>query len=527
MCGSTWAFEIPTGNSDVVIHWDNTLKYNLGVRVQHQEGEILRSVNYDDGDRNFHRGGIVTSRMDVLSEFDLRYRQVWGFRVSGAFWYDPAYEHLDNHSLLTSNSINHGKESLSLSTVSDRLLKGPYGELLDAFVFGKIDAGPFPINIKLGRHTIYWGESVMANESIAYSQAPLDLVKGTAVPSSELKEIFRPLTQVSAVAQLTPSLSLAGQQYFEWQQYRYSPDGGYLSTADIFGRSATSLLLAPGVFLKHVRDREPDPTKDFGVALRWSPPWLSGTLGVYYRRFSDMNPSQAVLDPARKQYFLTFGSDIDLYGVSLTQQILGFGVGGELSFRHNMTLASDIAVIKPKQPYPEHGDILGARGDTYHFVLNVSRQLERSPLYDTASALVELSGSGYTSVNHDVNHLFKGRSVRYGVDDTGKIALGLAVTITPQWLEVFPGMNLSVPLTWNGGIYGEPCVTTAASHGAGSYSIGLAMDVFRRYTFTLAYIGYYGNLWQNPLTRAVSQAANLGSYLDDRGWISFTFKTNF
>src|SRR5205823_7991 len=61
--------------------WDNTVRYNLGVRAQHKNDQILGNPNFDDGDRNFSNGSIVTNRLDLLSEFDFVY-QKYKFQLS-------------------------------------------------------------------------------------------------------------------------------------------------------------------------------------------------------------------------------------------------------------------------------------------------------------------------------------------------------------------------------------------------------------------------------------------------------------
>src|SRR5450432_4275320 len=71
--GAAQAFEIETGNEDISMRWDNTIRYNAGLRAQKQNPQILGNPNYDDGDRNFANGSLVTSRFDVLSEFDFIY----------------------------------------------------------------------------------------------------------------------------------------------------------------------------------------------------------------------------------------------------------------------------------------------------------------------------------------------------------------------------------------------------------------------------------------------------------------------
>ena len=74
------AFEIDAGNEDIAIRWDNTVRYNVGVRARGQSSQILGNPNYDDGDRNFKNGSIVTNRADLLSEFDFVYQRKFGFR---------------------------------------------------------------------------------------------------------------------------------------------------------------------------------------------------------------------------------------------------------------------------------------------------------------------------------------------------------------------------------------------------------------------------------------------------------------
>ena len=39
--GAAQAFEIDTGNEDLAMRWDNTFRYNLGVRAQGQDQAIL------------------------------------------------------------------------------------------------------------------------------------------------------------------------------------------------------------------------------------------------------------------------------------------------------------------------------------------------------------------------------------------------------------------------------------------------------------------------------------------------------
>ena len=53
--GTAHAFEITTGNPDLTLRWDNTLRLNAGVRVQSQDEALLKNPNLDDGNRNFRQ----------------------------------------------------------------------------------------------------------------------------------------------------------------------------------------------------------------------------------------------------------------------------------------------------------------------------------------------------------------------------------------------------------------------------------------------------------------------------------------
>ncbi|MBI5443342.1 MAG: DUF1302 domain-containing protein [Deltaproteobacteria bacterium] len=526
---SAGAFQIKTGSEDLELRWDNTVKYNIGMRVEDQNGAILKNANADDGDRNFDRWSLITNRFDILSELDFVYKRGYGFRVSAAGWYDNAYENLDNDSVATSNRIRNGQQALGLSTVAEHQLKGPYGELLDAFVFGKVNLGPVPVNVKVGRHTVYWGESMITNQAISYSQAPIDAAKGAAVPGTELKELFRPLAQVSATAQLTDTLSLALQQFLEWEPYRLTESGGYFSASDMFMDGGESLVLVPGVFfLRHGEDQEPEGWKSRGVALRWSPGWLDGTLGFYYRRFTDMIPSQLILDIPRGRFHVTYADDIDLYGVSASRKVLGTTVGAEVSYRRNMPLAADpfVNAVNPALQLPDDGDILGPKGNTVHGVVNVLGLLKKSLLWDAGSWLTELNYTTYTKVTSDPNNLFTGRSGNHTLGAADKHAVALNVQFSPQWFQVLPGMDLTMPLFWGGGIRNTAAVPGGSAKDAGSYSAGLSLDIYQKYTVSAVYAGYYGR-FKKDATGAATEVNSGNALLKDRDNITVTLKATF
>jgi hypothetical protein len=406
------AFEFNT-DEDLSMRWDNTLRINVASRTTGQDKAIINNVNYDDGDRNFDTGSVFT-RVDLLSEFDFVWKKSLGFRVSAAGWWDGGYQHLDNKSVATSNTLDkNGMPVLGLSNYTERYAKGPSGEWLDVFAFGKFNIGDAPVNVKLGQTTVYWGESLLfggAIHGISYSLNPIDVWKALATPGAEAKELFRPRVGFNAQATVTDTLSVAAQYFFNWQRfsnqaYRYPESGSYLSVgdpllwgADSFIAGANPFAAVPGApaYARLWQGDAIEPEENsgnYGLAVRWSPEFLDGTLGLYYRRSYDMQPqltqtlgviptatglflpatlcaagggTSTPVAPGRAlcvlntdvtnavavttkgkigEYGLAFGEDIDMFGVSLSKQVAGMSLGAELSYRHNMPLLADAVPV--------------------------------------------------------------------------------------------------------------------------------------------------------------------------------------
>ncbi|MFO1268516.1 MAG: DUF1302 domain-containing protein [Rubrivivax sp.] len=544
LCTSASAVGIDVGDDDIQLRFDNTVRYNLGLRTDSQSAAIIASINNDDGDRNFKKHGVVTNRIDLLSEFDVVWRKQFGARLSGAAWYDQAYSGaLDNTSVATSNHLAGGVQALGLSNATKRYFKGASGEFLDAFVFASADLGGMAATLRAGRHTINWGEALLgggAVHGVSYGQAPLDQAKALATPGIEAKELYRPLNQISGQVQLTPTLSLAGQYFLEWQSYRFPEAGSYLGFSDALLAGGEAILLSVGGATRLVTrtaDVTPKDRGDWGLAMRWSPEWLDGTAGLYYRRFSDRVPQQATLRPTAAppipaQYFVMYGSDIEMLGASLSKQVAGISVGMDLNYRRNMPLVSGgVNLVAGTNALPAPGETLGARGTTWHAVLNAIGSIAATPLFNSATWNAEMTWSHWSKVTSDPFNVFKGSAAYTGnpanIDRVTKSATGVALGFTPTWYQVFPGADLSLPVSASIGVDGNSAVSLGGNKNAGSYAVGASLDVLGKYRFDLKYVDYYGEFTTNATTGAVGVYNGSTAMLKDRGAVYFTFKTTF
>lgn len=569
------AFELDTGIDDLQVRFDNTVKLNYAQRVESANSKLANSWNNNDGNHNFSAGSAVSQRIDVLHELDVVYRRQFGFRVSGNSWYDHAYDNVGSANASTNQHEDGVVDSRGLSSYADRYFNGPSSEVLDAFVFGSVELGEESLlSGKVGSHTQYWGETILAfAHGNSYGQSGLDIAKALAVPGTEAKELFIPRNQISMNFLVNPELSFGAQYFLDWDASRLPESGTYLGFNDAIQHGSDDLsLIAQGnpmfgvlpgapqfLRLNGGHTYTPDKRGDYGLMAKWSPEWLDGTLGLYYRNTSDVLPNLALqvgaigLPQLRSgvvgEYNQFYVDDIDVYGISLSKNIGGVSVGVDVNYRENMPLASVPANVNPLAPAGKPGFVSSfdgddgvARGKTVHAVVNGLTTFADTPVWDGASLLMELAYSRWLDVT-DNEQLFKGEDWYRGVDRVTRDNFVLGVNFTPTWYQVFPGVDIHLPMTYSVGLSGHSAVQLGGNEDAGSYSVGVGVDLRNQYRFDLKYVDNFGPFDTcESLTDGAAPGAN-GLYncapgqttafagtpaqLKDRGMVTFTFKTTF
>jgi len=542
--GNASAFEIETGNPDLAVRWDNTVRYNVAQRTQERDRAIGGTNTFDEGTYSFNRGDLVANRFDVLSELDFIYKKDQGFRVSAAAWYDAAYgDKGHSNPALAANASYPNNE---YSAFTKRYYKGLSGEILDAFVFANFDAGKVPVKAKAGRHAVVWGESLFlggALHSVSYAQTPLDLQKGFATPGVEAKELFRPLNQVSAQAQLTDNFSVAGQYFLQWEPYRFPEGGTYLGPIDGLFNGPSRLQNG----FNQGQAVNPPQSGEYGLSAHWQVEAIDANLGFYYRRYADKIPQILRTSSAPLTYNLVYADKIDLFGVSLAKNIGGVSVGAELSYRRNTPLQTPLFRNVAATGVPAAGETSGARGDTMHGLVNVLGVIPKTALFDSASYAAELTWATWTKVRSGAgNFQAPGYATAVGIPGgavcdantpgtkgakwSGCVTnnyFGLALAFTPTWYQVLPGVDLSLPLTYSRGLSGNAPTIFGGNEGLGNYSVGLGADIFQKHRVDLKYYQYFGDTQSNAAGTAIVTQNGFTSLLKDRGFVSLTYKTTF
>jgi hypothetical protein len=512
--GSATAFEFDTGTPDLRGTWTNITGYTLGVRAQAPRQYIIDSVA-GGSELKFGQGQINTSRFSLLSELVLKYQNNYGLRLSGDAWYDPAYgasEAKVNPILGASGYANN-----EFSSYVKRYYRGPSAELLDAYAFGNFFLGDVPINPRVGRHTQYWGEAVFSNTyAVSYSQSPIDGIKGSTNPGAEIKTLFLPLNAVSLQSQVTPSLSVGAQYFLEWAPTRLPAGGTYFGAVDFLFQGPNQLPVPGGRALPQIGSVEPKKMGNLGLNTQWNVAPLQTKFGFYYRKLDDYLPWVAP-EIMASGYRLVYPQDTQLFGVTAAREIAGASVGAEISYRKNTSLSpSGINPVNHQGP----------SGNTWNAVLNAIWSLDKTRFYDTGSAIFELTFNHLSAVTSNPAQ-FNG--VGYGTctykwnSCATQNFVGAAYRVDPQWLQVFPSVDIDMPFFVSYGVYGNAANNGGDFQAAATYSPGVNFKFRGKYDLSLNYEGFYARTRrEGPLVFANGNAA-----YNDKGWFFLTFKAGF
>ncbi len=524
------AFQFDTGNSNLRLRWDNTLKYSAAYRLNDQSDKLLEDVNYDDGDRNFDKG-LVSNRIDWLSELEASL-PFGGIRVSGAGWYDQIYnESNDNDSPFTNNSTSVDNDEFTDETQE---LHGKSVELLDAFAYGNIDLADVGLTLRAGRFTQVYGETLFfGSNGIGEAQGPIDIYRLIQVPGTQFKEVLRPVEQVSLDVQLTSNLSFGGYYQFKWHESRIPAAGSYLSNAEIIGEGSETWITGFGP-MTHEDDLEPDDQGQGGVRLRYTLDSVGIDLGLYAAIYHAKTPSGAYIDPfppippfpglppGTQSYRWVYAQDIETYGVSATGSLGQLNWATELSYRRNVPLNSDPQVDVGLTGGNQEDDRLYAVGETAHVNLSGIYVLQANPLCDGGAIVAELAYNSRLDITDNEEAL---------AQNTTKEAYAFRMVVEPTYFQVLTGLDLSIPMGVGYNFKGRSSAIgnfNGGSSNAGDLSVGLGLTYRSVWKAGLSYVKYFGD--EGTFTVPANSATPHLSFdqsLADRDFISFYISRAF
>ena len=154
---------------------DTIISHGLTYRVEERDDTLAGKTNSNDGNLNYDRG-IVSNVSKFTSDLDIRTGEF------GAFVRATGFLDFENE--------NGDRERTPLSDEAKERV-GSDVEILDAYVTAAFDAGDMPIDVRLGRHVLNWGESTFIPNGIN-AVNPFDVSK-LRLPGSELREALLPV----------------------------------------------------------------------------------------------------------------------------------------------------------------------------------------------------------------------------------------------------------------------------------------------------------------------------------------------
>jgi hypothetical protein len=285
------AHAIDFGIADIEGKLDITLSVGGMYRVVSPSRDLIGianggsqfSVNADDGNLNYGKGW-VSAPAAITADLDLRRGDLGGFFRINAF-----YDYINNE---------RDRERTPLTKdARDRV--GRRFDMLDAYLWYNLRPGGAPLNIRLGRQVLNWGESTFIPNGIS-SINPVDVSK-LRIPGAELREAYLPVWMASLSYGITDNITLEGFYQFKWKEVIIDPPGTYFSTNDFAGRGGERVYLGfgnetisdlgPFGAIPRGPNNEPKDSGQFGLAARIFTPNLNQSeFGLYFLHYHSRLP---------------------------------------------------------------------------------------------------------------------------------------------------------------------------------------------------------------------------------------------
>ncbi|NNJ64463.1 MAG: DUF1302 domain-containing protein, partial [Xanthomonadales bacterium] len=343
--------------------WDNTVTYGISWRGEDPDPALIgignggtgAAILTDDGTLNFEKGDIFSNIIKGTSELEVDNGQ-FGFFGRIKYWYDFELEQGTQPHGHSPNNYVPGIRLDDSDFADFAKFKGL--ELLDLFAYGSFDLGENPLDLRVGRQVVNWGEATFIQGVNVLN--PID-VSAFRRPGAEIKEGLLPVALIYGNLGLAKGWSIEAYYQFKWEQTVIDGCGTYFSTVD-FAAQGCNELAAPDVglpdfVLQNVNNVAKDPFVDeakdsgqFGLAVRKYVEKIDTEFGLYYQRLHNRTPvlnvrynNGAIADgsllganPVPTYYQVQYPEDVDIWGLSFATNIGTVAVSGEVSYKKDL-----------------------------------------------------------------------------------------------------------------------------------------------------------------------------------------------
>ena len=543
---------------DIEGSFDSQISMGSSWRVESQDETLTVAGNNEDGNRNFSGGDTFSQIFKGSHDLQVSYQNFGGF-IRGKYWYDSALEN---------NSVDYGHTSTattagqvpgvgtSLSYNSNQklddsgfndLAKFSGAELLDAFVYGEFEVADMPLDMRIGKQVVSWGESTFIFGGINAIN-PVD-VSAFRRPGAEIKEGLIPVNMAYANMGVTDDLSVEAFYQLEFQETVIPGCGTYFATNDYAPEGCEYAITQAGA-LTRVDDQKASADGQFGMAFRYiigdtefglyamnihsRAPVVSGVTasaadygplvpGLMTDYGLTQQQAGGIAKAAFTNYFVSYPEDIQLAGLSFATNVGGMALSGEVSHKKDLpvqinstqlitaALAGTTAGLASKGLVSAELDAAAALAENGG-VLQGYNQFDVSQIQITgikffdqvagASRVTLITEAGYTLI-HDFEEgegvTKYGRAGLYDVDgaaDDGFVtesSWGYRARVVANYSDVFAGINLKPVLAWSHDVKGfAPQPGGAFREGQQSLGVTLNADYLATYNASIGYTQFMG-----------------------------------
>lgn len=372
---------------DIEGTFDSQLSMGVTVRAEDQNSRLYspqngalrgmsttgtaKSNTIDDGNLNFNKGDIVSNVFKGIHGLELK-KDNFGAFVRFKYWYDFELKNSSvRHGNTTTGYAAEGQKIKLDDSKFDDLAKFSGVELLDAFIYGEFDVGDMPLDLRLGRQVVNWGESTFILGGINQIN-PID-VAAFRRPGATLKEALMPVGLAFASLGVTDNFTVEAFYQYEWQPYALDGCGTFFMTSDIVPPGCTGVNLlsdatalgADGTFtdwnpgagddflsnelnvaIRRGGDEKAKDTGQYGIAGRYYADNIETEFGAYFMTYHarkpyfsvrrSVNDSQDSSNNVTPTYQLAYPEDLKLYGLSFNTNLGGTSVGAEITYQPDL-----------------------------------------------------------------------------------------------------------------------------------------------------------------------------------------------
>jgi len=260
---------------DLEANLDSQISLGQSWRAGDSSELVTSDANKDDGDEHYSKKDTFSQIFKGSHDLQVSF-QNYGAFVRGKYWYDAELKNDD----ALDDSDNHD------------LAKFSGAEILDAFVYGEFEFFDMPLDVRLGKQVLNWGESTFFSGGVNSINA-YDL-SAFRRPGAEIKEGLIPINMAFASVGLTENLSAEAFYLLDFHETVTEGCGTYFSTNDYQAEGCSDIVIDENRGLTVTRNeidvRRPDSDGQFGLALRYISEALDTEFGFYAMNIHNQSP---------------------------------------------------------------------------------------------------------------------------------------------------------------------------------------------------------------------------------------------